>query len=68
MSTDVIVTPLYLDWIPRTAHALPVPDSLESDFMLEQTAAPRLHYIGIRLHTGMKFSLRHSYLGELAPV
>ena len=45
MSTDVIVTPLYLDWIPRTAHALPVPDSQESDFMLERTAATRLHYI-----------------------
>ena len=34
MSTDVTVTSLLLDWIPRAAHALPVPDSQESDFML----------------------------------
>ena len=35
-----------LDWMSKTVHALPVPVSRESDFMLERTAAPRLHDIG----------------------
>ena len=70
MSTDVIVT-LYhaiLNWIPKTAHGLPVPDSRESDFMLERTAIPRSHDIGMSFRTVMKISLRYSYRGELAPV
>ena len=68
MSSDVIVTSLLLDWIPKTAHTLPVPDSEESDFMLERTTVPRLHDVEISFRNGIKISLRYSYLGELAPV
>ena len=57
-----------LNWISTTAHAFPVPDSRESDFMLERTAVPRLHDIGMCFHTRMKISLRYSYRGGLAPV
>ena len=57
-----------LDWMSKTAHVLPVPDSQESDFMTEQTAVPRLYDIGTSFHTGMKMSPRYSYRGELAPV
>ena len=59
MSTDVIV---------KTAHGLLVLDSRESDFMMERTAVPRSHDIGMSFRTGMKISLRYSYRGELAPV
>ena len=57
-----------LNWISKTAHALPVPDSRENDFMLERMPVPRLHDIGMCFRTGMKISLRYSYQGELAPV
>ena len=67
MSTDVIMTLLLLlDWILKTAHALPVPDSQTSDFMLERTAVPRFHDIEMSFRTGIKISLRYSYLGVLA--
>ena len=56
-----------LDWMSKTALALPVPDSRESDFMLERTAAPRLHDIGMSFRTGMKISLQYSYRSELVP-
>ena len=56
------------NWISKSAHALAVPDSRESDFMLERTAVPRLHDIGMSFRTGMKISLRYSYRGELPPV
>ena len=67
MSTDEIVTP---HWIgcQRTAHTLPVPDSREHDFMLDQTVVLRLHDIGMSFRTRMKISLCHSYWDELAPV
>ena len=57
-----------LDWMSKTALALPVPDSQESDFMLERTAVPRLHDIGKSFRTEMKISLRYSYRGEFTPV
>ena len=57
-----------LNWISKTALAVPVPDSRESDLMLERTAVPRLHDIGMSFRTGMKISLRYSNRGELAPV
>ena len=57
-----------LDWMSKNARALPVPDSKGSDFMLERTAEPRLHDIGMSFRTGMKISPRYSYRGELAPV
>ena len=57
-----------LNWISKTAHALFVPDSRESKFMLERTAVPRLHDIGTSFRNGMKISPRCSYRGELAPV
>ena len=57
-----------MDWKSKTAHALPVLDSQESDFMLERTAVPRLHDIGMSFRSGMKISLRYSNRGELAPV
>ena len=57
-----------LNWISKTAYALFVSDSRESDFMLERTAVPRLHDIGKSFRTGMKISPRYSYRGELAPV
>ena len=57
-----------LHWILKTAHALPVPDSQESDFMLEWTAVPRLHEIGMSFCIRMKILLWYSYWGELAPV
>ena len=57
-----------LNWIWKTALAVPVPDSRESDLMLERTAVPRLHDIGMSFRTGMKISLRYSNRGELAPV
>ena len=57
-----------LNWISKTVHALPVPDSRESDFMLERTAVPSLHDIGMSFRTGMKILLRYSYRGELALV
>ena len=67
MSTNVI-RDANLYWISKTAHALPVLDSRESDFMLERTPVPRLHDIGMCFRIGMKISLRYSYRGELAPV
>ena len=57
-----------LNWISKTAHALPVPDSRESDFILERTPVPCLHDTGMCFRTGMKISLRYSYRSELAPV
>ena len=57
-----------LNWISKTAHALPVPDAQESDFMLERTAIPRLYDIGVSFHTRMKILLQYSYRGELTPV
>ena len=57
-----------LDWISKSAHALPVLDSQESNFMPERTAVPRLHDIGMSFRTGMKIWPRYSYRGELAPV
>ena len=68
MSTNMIVTPMILDWMSKNVHALPVPDFQEGDFMLERTAVPRLHDIGMSFRTGMKISPRYSYRGELAPV
>ena len=65
MSTNVIVMPY---WMSKTMHALPIPNSQESDFMLEQTAVPHLHDIGMSFHAGMKILSRYSYQGELAPV
>ena len=57
-----------LAWISKTVHALPVLDSQESYFMLERTAVPRLHDIGMSFRTGVKISPQYSYRGELAPV
>ena len=57
-----------LYWMSKTAHVLTVPDSQESDFMMERTAVPRLYDIGVSFRTGMKISPRYSYRGELAPV
>ena len=54
-----------LDWMSETAHALPIPDSQESDFM---PALTRLHDIGMSFRTGMKISVRYRYRGEFAPV
>ena len=65
MLTDVIVMP---HWMSKTVHALPIPNSQESDFMLEQTAVPRLHDIGMSFHAGMKILSQYSYQCELAPV
>ena len=57
-----------LDWMSKTVYVLRVPDSQESDFMLEQTAAPHLHDIGMSFPIGMKISLWYSNWGELAAV
>ena len=57
-----------LDWMLKNAHALPIPDSQESDFMLERPAVPHLHDIGMSFRTGMKISPWYSYQGELALV
>ena len=50
-----------LDWMSKTTHALPVPDSRESDFTgtNSRTAFTR--------HRN-EFSLWYSYRGELSPV
>ena len=55
-------------WLNKHTHALPVPDSRESDFMPERTVVQRLHDIGTGFRTGVKISLRYSNRGELAPV
>ena len=52
----------------KTPYVLSVPDSLESDFMPEQTVIPRLHDIVMSFCMGMKILLRCSDQGELAPV
>ena len=57
-----------LEWMPKTLHAQTVPDSRESDIMLERTVVPRLHDIGMSFRTAIKISLRYSYQGELVPV
>ena len=57
-----------LDWMSKNGHALPVSYSQESVFMLERTAVPHLHDIGMSFHTGMKISPRYSYWGEIALV
>ena len=36
-----------LDWMSKTTHALPVPDSRESDFMPERTVVPHSYDIGM---------------------
>ena len=57
-----------LDWMSKTAHALPVPDSRESDLMPERTVVTRLHDNGMSFRTGMKISIRYSDCSKLAPV
>ena len=59
---------VYWIWMLKNERALPIPDAEESDFMLEQTAVPRLHDIGMSFPTGMKIAPQYSYRGELAPV
>ena len=57
-----------LAWMSKATHALPAPDSQESDFMLQRTVVPHLHDIGVSFRFRMKILLRYSDRGELAPV
>ena len=57
-----------LDWLSKTTHVLPVPDSRRSDFTPGRTVKPRLYDIGMSFRKGMKISLQYSDRGsELVP-
>ena len=53
--------------IANITHALPVPVHWQTDFTLRQVVVLCLHDTIARFHTGVKFSPRYNYQGELTP-
>ena len=53
--------------IANITQALPVPVYWQTDFALRQVVVLCLHDTIARFHTGVKFSPRYNYRGELTP-
>ena len=57
-----------LDWMPKTTHAPPVPDSRGSDFHARAKSCTAFTCHRNEFRIGMKVSLRYNDRSELAPV